>query len=260
MGDYTIAIICFIFCGFCLCMLPLSLANKRKIEERKEKQKQILEEYNQKKQEQRKKEINSVKQFAGNNGISIKDLLTERDRLYNLAVRNYASEYRPENVPKDGAKVIDITAAIVDHREKCVRWHLYDIKATLAGYDTVTKLYNQWNCGLLYLRENILRELPGYLSVPDLGVITRVYDEDRMKRLRDEYRKHCDEIENVSGIMTLSQRKKRTDIGKYRAGLRAAQAILDRTFQPEDEADTYNIQIRLLCQEGNQVYKTRFPI
>lgn len=172
----------------------------------------------------------------------------------------YASEYRPENVPKDGAKVIDITAAIVDHREKCVRWHLYDIKATLAGYDTVTKLYNQWNCGLLYLRENILRELPGYLSVPDLGVITRVYDEDRMKRLRDEYRKHCDEIENVSGIMTLSQRKKRTDIGKYRAGLRAAQAILDRTFQPEDEADTYNIQIRLLCQEGNQVYKTRFPI
>ena len=52
----------------------------------------------------------------------------------------YASEYRPENVPKDGAKVIDITAAIVDHREKCVRWHLYDIKATLAGYDTVTKL------------------------------------------------------------------------------------------------------------------------
>lgn len=90
MGDYTIAIICFIFCGFCLCMLPLSLANKRKIEERKEKQKQILEEYNQKKQEQRKKEINSVKQFAGNNGISIKDLLTERDRLYNLAVRNYA--------------------------------------------------------------------------------------------------------------------------------------------------------------------------
>lgn len=90
MGDYTIAIICFAFSAFCLCMLPFSLANKRKIKEREEKQKKILEEYSEKKQEQRKNEINSVKQFAENNGISLKDLLAERDKLYNLAVKNYA--------------------------------------------------------------------------------------------------------------------------------------------------------------------------
>lgn len=172
----------------------------------------------------------------------------------------YADEYRPDTVQKEGAKVIDITAIVANHAKKCVRWHLYDIKAALAGYSTVTKLYNQWNCGFRYLRENILCQMPGYLVVPDLGVITKQYDEERMQRLRGDYQRHCDEIENPSKTMTLPQRKRRTKIGEYRAGLRAAQAILDRTFQPEDETDTYEIQIRLLCQESGQIYKLRFPV
>lgn len=172
----------------------------------------------------------------------------------------YAQEYRPADVPKDGAKVIDITAVLLNHGEKYIRWHLYDMKRTLAGHDTVTKLYNQWNWGLRYLRKNILFQMSEYSVIPNLGVITRSYDEERMKRLRDDCRKNCDEIENPSKPMTLPQRKKRTDIGKYRAGLRAAQAILDKTFQAEDAADTYEIQIRLLGQESNQVYQMRFPV
>lgn len=91
MGYYTIAIICFILFIFSLCMLPLSIANRRKINERKEKQKKIIEEYNKKNQEQRKNDINSVKQFAGNHGFDIKSLLKQREDLYNLAVRNYAT-------------------------------------------------------------------------------------------------------------------------------------------------------------------------
>lgn len=172
----------------------------------------------------------------------------------------YADEYRPGDVQKDGAKVIDITAIVANHAKECVRWHLYDIKATLAGRNTVITLYNQWNCGLRYIRENILRQMPGYLAVPDLGVITRQYDEERMKRLRDDCQRYCDEIENPSKTMTLPQRKRRTKIGEYRAGLRAASAILDRAFRPEDESDTYEIQIRLLSQESGQIYKLRFPV
>lgn len=91
MGNYTIAIICFAFSAFCLCMLPFSLVNKQKMKEREEKQKKIIEEYNKKKQEQRNNEINSVKQFAGNHGFDIKSLLKQREDLYNLAVRNYAT-------------------------------------------------------------------------------------------------------------------------------------------------------------------------
>lgn len=54
----------------------------------------------------------------------------------------FAKEYRPANVPKTGAKVIDITAVMLNHTEKCTRWHLYDIKDTLAGEHTVVKLSN----------------------------------------------------------------------------------------------------------------------
>ena len=57
----------------------------------------------------------------------------------------FAKEYRPASVKKEGAKVIDITAIMLDCEKKCVRWHLYDIKDTLAGEGTAVKLYNQWN-------------------------------------------------------------------------------------------------------------------
>lgn len=91
MGDYTISIICFVFCIFCIIMLPFSIKNKRIQKEKVEEQKRKAEEQNKKKQEQRKNEINSVKQFAGNHGFDIKSLLKQREDLYNLAVRNYVT-------------------------------------------------------------------------------------------------------------------------------------------------------------------------
>lgn len=172
----------------------------------------------------------------------------------------FAKEYRPENVKKEGSKVIDITAVMLNRDKKCIRWHLYDIKDTLAGAGTVTTLYNQWNSGLRYLQENILNQASAYSMTPDLGVITRCYDEERMKRLKNDYQKRCDEIENYSGNMTLPQRKKRTEIVKYRGILRAAQAILDRTFQGESEGNTYNIHIKQLLCEDSRMYKMTFSV
>ncbi|MGN0292681.1 MAG: hypothetical protein ACI4D3_01615 [Lachnospiraceae bacterium] len=87
----------------------------------------------------------------------------------------YAKEYRPAGVKKEGSKVIDITALMMNAEEKSVRWHLYDIKDTLAGGNTIVKLYNQWNSGLEYLQDSVLIYLQDYLAVPDLGVITREY-------------------------------------------------------------------------------------
>lgn len=167
----------------------------------------------------------------------------------------FAKEYRPANVQKFGSKVIDITAVMINPAEKRVRWHLYDIKDTLAGENTVVKLYNQWNSGLLYLQQNILDHMPEYSMVPDLGVITRHYSEERMKRLRNNYQEYCDIAENRQQSTTLSQRKKRTDIAKYRGVLRASQAILDRKFEADNGNDTYRIHIRQLYHENDQVYK-----
>ena len=106
----------------------------------------------------------------------------------------FPKEYRPIDVEKTGAKVIDITAVMLDCGEKCVRWHLYDIKDTLAGENTIVKLYDQWSFGLRYLQKNILDGVTGYRVIPDLGVITRCYDERRMERLRDDYDEYCERL------------------------------------------------------------------
>lgn len=172
----------------------------------------------------------------------------------------FAKEYRPANVQKTGAKVIDITAVTLNDESKWIRWHLYDIKDTLAGEHTVVQLYDQWSCGLRYLQQNILNQVPDYSVFPSLGVITRNYDEERMKRLRDQSQKSCEEIAKNTHGMVLAKRKKRPEIAKYRAVLKAAGAILDESFQVEGESDTYKIRIRLLCCEGGRVYQTRFPV
>lgn len=172
----------------------------------------------------------------------------------------FAKEYRPAGVQKTGAKVIDITAVMLYNAEKCIRWHLYDIKDTLAGEHTVVQLYDQWNSGLRYLQQNILNQILGYSVLPDLGVITRYFDKERMKRLRDEYQKFCDEIEKNRQGMTLAKRKKRTQIAKCRAVLKAAGEILDGNFRDENGLNTYKIHIRQLLCESGQVYKMRFPV
>ncbi len=175
-------------------------------------------------------------------------------------VEYFANEYRPEDVPETGANVIDITAVMVNHIEKCVKWHLYDIKRTLAGKSTVVKLYNQWNCGLRYLQESVLAQILGYCVIPDLGVVTRNYDEERMKRLRDEYKKRCHETESNRQNMTLPQRKRRTKIAEERAVWKASQAILDGYFQAENGNDTYEIYIRKLVHENDEVYKMKLLV
>lgn len=187
-----------------------------------------------------------------------KDQVIMKYSLKDCEVGYFAKEYRPGHIPKTGAKVIDITAAVLNHADKYIRWYLYDVKDTLAGENTVIKLYNQWNAGLGYLKQTILGQIPEYSQYPDLGVITRCYDEERMKRLRDDYQEHCDAIEKNGESRTLAQRKKRTDIVKYRAVRTAAQAILDRKFQAEDGSDTYEIHIRHLLYETDRVYKLAF--
>lgn len=172
----------------------------------------------------------------------------------------FANEYRPDDVPRTGAKVIDITSVMVNHIEECARWHLYDIKRTLARGETAVKLCNQWNCGLRYLQQNILAQFPGYSVRPDLGVITRSYDKEKMEDFRDEYKKRCHEIENAPQNMTLPQRKRRTRIAEERAVWKASQAILDGYFQAENGNGTYEIHIRKLVHENDEVYKMKLLV
>lgn len=182
--------------------------------------------------------------------------------IYNVGegdVGYFAKEYRPHNIQKTGAKVIDITAVMLNHVKKCIRWHLYDIKDTLAGENTVVKLYNQWNAGLQYLQQNVPKSVPEYEVISDLGVITRCYDEGRMERLKNEYQGYCKDAENHSRLMTLAQRKRRTNISKYKGVLLAVEAVLDRKIRIGSGDDIYEIHIKMLCGNG-QVYETEISV
>lgn len=119
---------------------------------------------------------------------------------------------------------------MIDEINKCIRWHLYDMKVSLAGADTVVTLYNQWNMGLKYLQQGILTKKAEYEMSPNLGVITRNYDRSRMERIKEEYQKNCDDIRNNRCGQTLSIRKRRPEIGKYTAVLKASQEILNGEF------------------------------
>lgn len=68
---------------------------------------------------------------------------------------------------------------------------------------------------------------------PNLGVITRNYDRSRMERIKEEYQKNCDDIRNNRCGQTLSIRKRRPEIGKYTAVLKASQEILNGEFCAE---------------------------
>jgi hypothetical protein len=172
----------------------------------------------------------------------------------------YANEYRAKDVLKTGAKKIDIMAVMVNHAEKSGRWHLYDVKKTLSGEDVALKLCNQWNAGLSYLQKDVLDYLPGYSIKPDLGVVTRCYDKGKMEQHQEEYQKYCDGMEKNSETMSLAQRKKRMDIGKCRARLKAVRAILDENFQAEDGDNTYKIHIRKLHCVNDKLYRMCFPV
>lgn len=101
--------------------------------------------------------------------------------------------------------------------------------------------------------DDSLDQASQYEAIPDLGVITRSYNEQRMVRLRDDYQKHCHNIANNYQGLSLAQRKKRPDIAKYKGVWKAAQAILDREFQTEDGTGTYRIHIRLLSRETRTI-------
>ena len=62
----------------------------------------------------------------------------------------YAHEFRPEQVPKAGSKVIDLSMGIDDFGNKKCIWGLYDLKRTLGGIEDALKLGGQWQAGLRY--------------------------------------------------------------------------------------------------------------
>lgn len=82
VASIIIVVIAILICVF---FAAITISDEHaKEEEKKNKSMQLKIE-----EENRIKKINSVKQFAENNGLHIKYLFDEKDRLYNMALRHY---------------------------------------------------------------------------------------------------------------------------------------------------------------------------
>lgn len=95
----------------------------------------------------------------------------------------YAHEFRPQQVPKQNAKVIDLSMGIEDYANKKIVWGLYDLKHTLGGIDEAMRLGEQWQDALRYWYNSVLNYLDGYEKNGEIGVVTT---KDEMYKI-DEY-------------------------------------------------------------------------
>lgn len=92
----------------------------------------------------------------------------------------YANEFRPRQVPKDGAKVIDLSMGIDDFKNKKCIWGLYDLKRTLGAKDVVIKLCGQWQAALRYWYNCVLNNMDNYTKNGKIGVVATKYDIDKV--------------------------------------------------------------------------------
>ena len=126
----------------------------------------------------------------------------------------FSEEYRPDTIAKEGAKVIDITAFIINKKEGVCDWWLYDIKKDVGGQEVILHLCDQWQAAYQYLNNSVL----SYLSdIPietrgNIGVITRNFDTSRIQTEFEKLDKVIQEREGDS--------KQTVILGKRKAGVK----------------------------------------
>lgn len=118
----------------------------------------------------------------------------------------FSEEYRPDTIAKEDAKVIDITAFIINEEKRTCCWWLYDVKKDVGGQDVIMHLCQQWQAAYQYLNNSVLN----YLSDDEIeakgkmGVITRNFDMVRIKtefELLDEKIKEMERDSNRTRVL-----------------------------------------------------------
>ncbi len=142
----------------------------RKLKTGKEPQKGVLNEFSD------SRTITFREQEAGDI-VDVEYQLNENKKGY------FSEEYRPDTIAKKDAKVIDLTAFIIDENEKKCYWWLYDVKKDVGGQDVIIHLCEQWKASYQYLNNSVLNYMEdmGMKIVGNMGVITRNFDMERIK-------------------------------------------------------------------------------
>lgn len=135
---------------------------------------------------------------------------------------HFAEEYRQNTVAKEDAKVIDITAFIINEEAGMCRWWLYDVKKDVGGQDVIIHLCEQWKAAYLYLENSVLNILldNSMEQKGNIGVITRNFDTGRIQAEFDKLDKTIKEMENDA--------KQTVMLAKRKAGVRLPMLRLTR--------------------------------
>lgn len=119
----------------------------------------------------------------------------------------YAQEFRPQQVPKQNAKVIDLSMGIEDYANKKIVWGLYDLKHTLGGIDDAMRLGEQWQDALRYWYNSVLNYLDGYSKTGQIGVVTTIDEIYRIEEYVECLRQELENAEKLTGTLIGFQNK-----------------------------------------------------
>lgn len=169
----------------------------RKLKEGKEPQKGVLNEFTDSR-------IITFTEPEVGDVVDVEYQLTEGDKGY------FAEEYRPDTIAKEDAKVIDITACIINEKAGMCYWWLYDLKKDVGGQDVIWHLCEQWQAAYSYLSNSVLNFLIDIPIEPigSIGVITRNFDTNRIQAEFEKLDETIKEMEENAKQTVILARKK----------------------------------------------------
>lgn len=166
----------------------------------------------------------------------------------------YAEEYRPPFIDEDGCRKADILALVIDENRKCYRSFIYDVKADVGGEDVVFKLIEQW-CDSIQHKNSLTACLRGYEEMQETGVITRVYDEERIKTTIDNKKEYRDKL--VNGPDTIAKTKVKQQLWKLDEELKKLTLFQEGKFTFYSETYPYAVHILRMRAPGDYHYDLR---
>lgn len=113
----------------------------------------------------------------------------------------YAQEFRPQQVHKQNAKVIDLSMGIEDYTNKKIVWGLYDLKHTLGGIDDAMRLGEQWQDALRYWYNCVLNYLDDYTKIGEIGVVTTKDETYKIKEYVERLRRELADSQKLIGTL-----------------------------------------------------------
>ena len=187
-------------------------------------------------------------QFCEKHKNGIEDVVVLRYQVEKKQYGEYAEEYLPSTVSKDGHKVIDITALLIDEEACKGIWYLLDVKADVGGEDVIFHLQEQWRDAYQYLKNSVLNYLPETFFQENIGVVTRNYDSTRIKLAIDHREKTIQEIEKLENV-SLAMAKKRNENIKLKQEVKYLSDFLEKRFVYKDKQESKNFVFKVILEK-----------